>query len=193
MEDAQAAKKESRGEKWKEVKEETPSKKPHIDTRDKKPHFQRVNVVYTPLTVTITQAFMAVEEKGLLTRLRSWRDTPQRPKYDKFCRFYNDYGHTTEECRNLKNEIERLIQNGYLQEYECWEKARGTGPYQKSEGDRAKEIRATSPKRSPKEGSKQVFGNKGENNDIPRKGVIRMITGGPSGGDSHHARKSQIR
>ncbi|KAL0433671.1 UNVERIFIED_CONTAM: hypothetical protein Slati_2701400 [Sesamum latifolium] len=80
MEDAQAAKKESRGEKWKEIKEETPSKKPRIDTRDKKPPFQRVNAVYTPLTVPITQAFMAVEEKGLLTRPRSWRDTPQRPK-----------------------------------------------------------------------------------------------------------------
>ncbi|KAL0440109.1 UNVERIFIED_CONTAM: hypothetical protein Slati_2493900 [Sesamum latifolium] len=34
MEDAQAAKKESRGEKQKEIKEETPAKKPHIDTRD---------------------------------------------------------------------------------------------------------------------------------------------------------------
>ncbi|KAL0445198.1 UNVERIFIED_CONTAM: hypothetical protein Slati_2242500 [Sesamum latifolium] len=95
MEDAQAAKKESRGEKRKEIKEETPSKKPRIDTRDKKPPFQRVNAVYTPLTVPITQAFMAVEEKGLLTCPRSWRDTPQRPKSDK-CRFHNDYGHTME-------------------------------------------------------------------------------------------------
>ncbi|KAL0402391.1 UNVERIFIED_CONTAM: hypothetical protein Slati_4269000 [Sesamum latifolium] len=41
MEDAQTAKKQSRGEKGKEVKEETPSKKPRIDTRDKKPPFQR--------------------------------------------------------------------------------------------------------------------------------------------------------
>ncbi|KAL0434720.1 UNVERIFIED_CONTAM: hypothetical protein Sradi_0179900 [Sesamum radiatum] len=119
MEDAQAAKKESRGEKRKEVKEETPSKKPRIDTRDKKPPFQR--------------------------------------------------------------------------EYVCWEKARGTGPYQKREGDKAKETRATSPEQSPKEGAKQTSGSKGDNNDIHRKGVIRMITGGPSGGDSYHARKSQIR
>ncbi|KAL0416352.1 UNVERIFIED_CONTAM: hypothetical protein Slati_3467100 [Sesamum latifolium] len=185
MEDAQVAKKESRGEKRKEVKEETPSKKPRIDTRNKKCHFQRVNAVYTPLTVPITQACMAVEEKGLLTRPRSWRDTPQCPKSDKFCRFHNDYGHITEECRHLKNEIERLIQNGYLQEYVCWEKARGTGPYQKREGDKAKETRTASPERSLREGAKQASGSKGENNDIPRKGVIRMIAGGPSGGDSH--------
>ncbi|KAL0439884.1 UNVERIFIED_CONTAM: hypothetical protein Slati_2471400 [Sesamum latifolium] len=133
---------------------------------------------------------MAVEEKGLVMRPQSWRDTPQRPKSDKFCRFHNDYGHTTEECRHLKNEIEKLIQNGYLQEYFCWEKTRGTGPYQKKEGDKAREVRASSPERSSREGVKQTSGGKGENNDIPRKGVIRMITGGPLGGDSHQARKS---
>ncbi|KAL0428293.1 UNVERIFIED_CONTAM: hypothetical protein Slati_3004100 [Sesamum latifolium] len=114
-EEAQAAKKDSRGEKRKEVREDAPSKKPFADLRDRKPPFQRVKTVYTPLTVPITQAFMAIEEKGLVTRPRSWRDTPQRPKSDKFYHFHNDYGYTTEEYRHLKNEIERLIQNGYLQ------------------------------------------------------------------------------
>ncbi|KAL0409717.1 UNVERIFIED_CONTAM: hypothetical protein Sradi_1906100 [Sesamum radiatum] len=192
MEDAQAAKKESHGKIRKEIKEET-SKKPSIDTRDKKNLFQRVNAVYTPLTVPITQAFIAVEEKWLLTCPRSWRDTPQHPKSDKFCRFHNDYGHTTEECRHPKNEIERLIQNGYLQEYVYWEKARGTRPYQKREGNKTKETRVASPELSPREGAKQASGSKGENKDIPRNGVIHMIAGGPSGGDSHHERKSQIR
>ncbi|KAL0367316.1 UNVERIFIED_CONTAM: hypothetical protein Sradi_3621700 [Sesamum radiatum] len=119
MEEAQAAKKDSRGEKCKEIKEEAPSKKPRVDTRDKKPPFQR--------------------------------------------------------------------------EYICWEKARGTGPYQKKEGDKAREIRTSSPERPPREGDKQASGSKGENNDVPRKGVIRMIARGPSGGDSHQARKSQVR
>ncbi|KAL0421006.1 UNVERIFIED_CONTAM: hypothetical protein Slati_3123500 [Sesamum latifolium] len=131
MKDAQAAKKDSCWEKRKEMKEEAPSKKPRVDVGDKKPPFQRVNTVYTPLTMPITQALMAIEGKGLLARPRSWKDSPRRPKSDKFCHFHNDYGHTTEECRHLKNEIERLIQNRYLQEYVCWEKARGTGPYQK--------------------------------------------------------------
>ncbi|KAL0411386.1 UNVERIFIED_CONTAM: hypothetical protein Slati_3728300 [Sesamum latifolium] len=94
MEEAQAAKKDSRGEKRKEVREDASSKKPHGDLKDRKPPFQRVNAVYTPLTIPITQAFMAVEEKGLITRPRSWRDTPQHPKSDKFCHFHNDYGHT---------------------------------------------------------------------------------------------------
>ncbi|KAL0416407.1 UNVERIFIED_CONTAM: hypothetical protein Slati_3472600 [Sesamum latifolium] len=130
MEDAQAARKEPR-EKTKGYEGGSHLKKARVDMRDKKPLFQRVDIVYTPLTVPITQALMVVEGKGLLACPRSWKDSPQRPKFDKFCRFYNDYGHTTEECRHLKNEIERLIQNGYFQEYVCWKKARGTGPYRK--------------------------------------------------------------
>ncbi|KAL0313576.1 UNVERIFIED_CONTAM: hypothetical protein Sradi_5756900 [Sesamum radiatum] len=193
MEEAQAAKKDNRGEKRKEVREEAPSKKPRGDLKERKPPFQRANVVYTPLTVPITQAFMAVEEKGLITRPWSWRDTPQCPKSDKFCRFHNEYGHTTEECRHLKNEIEILIQNGYLQEYVCWERARGTGPYQKKEEDKAREVRAPSPGRSSRERTKQTTGSKEDNNDVPHMGVIRMIAGGPSGGDSHQAQKSQVR
>ncbi|KAL0444490.1 UNVERIFIED_CONTAM: Pro-Pol polyprotein [Sesamum latifolium] len=54
----------------------------------------------------------------------------------------------------------------------CWEKARGTGPYQKRKGDKAKEIRASSPERSPKERARQASGSKGDDNDVPRKGVI---------------------
>ncbi|KAL0355869.1 UNVERIFIED_CONTAM: hypothetical protein Sradi_4033800 [Sesamum radiatum] len=71
MDEAQAAKKDSRGEKRKEIREGAPSEKPRGDLRDKKPLFQRVNAAYTPLTVLITQALMAVEEKGLIARPRS--------------------------------------------------------------------------------------------------------------------------
>ncbi|KAL0446118.1 UNVERIFIED_CONTAM: hypothetical protein Slati_1739700 [Sesamum latifolium] len=165
MEDAHPAKKESQGEKRKEVKEEAPSKKPRNEFREKKVPYQRINTVYTPLTVSITQALIAVEGKGLLARPRSWKEGSQRPQSDKFCRFHNDYGHTTKEYRHLKNEIERLIQNGYLQEYEV----------------------------SPKRGPKIAANEKTDTSDLPRKGVIRMITGGPIGGDSYHARKAEVR
>ncbi|KAL0373358.1 UNVERIFIED_CONTAM: hypothetical protein Sradi_3251500 [Sesamum radiatum] len=104
MEEAQAAKKDSKGEKRKEICEETPSKKPRGDLRDRKPPFQR-----------------------------------------------------------------------------------------KKEGDKAREIRAPSHGRSSREGAKQTSGGKEDNNDKPRKGIIRMISGGPAGGDSHQARKSQVR
>ncbi|KAL0448850.1 UNVERIFIED_CONTAM: hypothetical protein Slati_1441400 [Sesamum latifolium] len=129
---------------------------------------------------------MTVEEKGLLTRPRSWRDTPQRPKSDKFCHFHNDYGHTTEECKHLKNEIETLIQNGYLQEYVCWEKARGTGPYQKREGDKANENRVASPEQSLKEGARQASGRSYRGRDYGRHPLIQFGRAEQSGPRTSH-------
>ncbi|KAL0445747.1 UNVERIFIED_CONTAM: Pro-Pol polyprotein [Sesamum latifolium] len=137
MEDAKQPKKRAAEKNEKKSKRRLPPKTPYRHPRQETPF-----------------------PEGLLTRPRSWRDTPQRPKSDKFCHFHNDYGHTTEECGHLKNEIERLIQNGYLQEYVCWKKARGTGPYQKREGDKGKETRAASPERSLREGAKQVSGRR---------------------------------
>ncbi|KAL0319057.1 UNVERIFIED_CONTAM: hypothetical protein Sangu_2061900 [Sesamum angustifolium] len=45
------------------------------------------------------------------------KDNPKRVKSEKYCRFHRDRGHTTEECHHLMNEIEKLIQHGYLKEY----------------------------------------------------------------------------
>ena len=36
---------------------------------------------------------------------------------NKYCRYHKDVGHTTEECITLKDEIEKLICHGYLQDY----------------------------------------------------------------------------
>ncbi|KAL0355696.1 UNVERIFIED_CONTAM: hypothetical protein Sradi_4016500, partial [Sesamum radiatum] len=144
MEDAQASKREGRGEKRKENKNENPSKKLKMDFRDKRPAWQR------------------------------------------------DYGHTTEECRHLKSEIERLIQNAYLQEYVCWKKAKGTGPYQKHEMDKGKEIKDPSPAPPIKNAPRASMMGRTEVNDPPRKGIIRMITSSPTDGDSQRARKAQV-
>ncbi|KAL0349445.1 UNVERIFIED_CONTAM: hypothetical protein Sangu_1172300 [Sesamum angustifolium] len=74
MEDAQADKKDSCGEERKESKEETPTKKPRSDPREKNPPFLWVNALYTPPIVPITQALMVVEGRGLLTRPKLWKD-----------------------------------------------------------------------------------------------------------------------
>ncbi|KAL0458849.1 UNVERIFIED_CONTAM: hypothetical protein Slati_0512100 [Sesamum latifolium] len=48
MEDAQASKREGRGEKRKENNDENPPKKSKMDFKDKRPVWPRVNMVYTP-------------------------------------------------------------------------------------------------------------------------------------------------
>ncbi|KAL0439068.1 UNVERIFIED_CONTAM: hypothetical protein Slati_2389800 [Sesamum latifolium] len=122
-----------------------------VSTLEKKTPFPKSKCCIHPLTVPITQAFMAVEGKGLITRPR--KAHPER----------------------ISARI-RLLGEG-----------QGYWPLPK-EG-RGQNLQ---PERSSREGAKQTSGGKGENDDIPRKGVIRMI-GGPSGGDSHQARKSQVR
>ncbi|KAL0386318.1 UNVERIFIED_CONTAM: hypothetical protein Sradi_3026100 [Sesamum radiatum] len=193
IEEAQATKKDSRREKRKEVREDAPSKKPRADLRDRKPPFPEGKYCVHPSDGPHHEGLHGCRGEGANNATPIMERHTQCPKSDKFCRFHNDYGHTTDECRHLKNKIERLIHNGYLQEYVCWERARGTGPYQKKEGDKTREIRAPSPGRSSREGAKQTSGGKEDNNDIPRKGIIRLISGGPTGRDSHQARKSQVR
>ncbi|KAL0351222.1 UNVERIFIED_CONTAM: hypothetical protein Sradi_4271400 [Sesamum radiatum] len=95
------------------------------------------------------------------------KDNPKSVKSEKYCRFHRDRGHTTEECHHLMNEIEKLIQRGYLKEYI------NQGPSRQSQDSISAQTQNT--------------------DNLPTAGVIAVISGGPTGGDFANARKALAR
>ncbi|XP_011102021.1 uncharacterized protein LOC105180059 [Sesamum indicum] len=123
---------------------------------------------YTLLNAPRGEILVVAEQQGLINQWpKKMKDNPKRFKSDKYCRFHRDRGHTTEECHHLKNEIEKLIQRGYLKEYV-------------NQG----------PKHQPRDSTSKQAGN---GNNLPTAGVIAVISGGPAGGDSANARRALTR
>ncbi|GAV82459.1 hypothetical protein CFOL_v3_25910, partial [Cephalotus follicularis] len=89
----------------------------------------------------------------------------------KYYRYHRDHGHDTEECRQLKNQIEDLIRRGHLRKYVDREAPQGRREQRREEAPRQEE----------------------EQQQKPRD-VIHTISGGvASGGDNKNARKAYRR
>lgn len=48
------------------------------------------------------------------------RTDPSKSLKDKYYRFHCDYSHNTDDCIDLKQQIENLIQRGCLQRFVAW-------------------------------------------------------------------------
>ncbi|XP_010670084.2 uncharacterized protein LOC104887185 [Beta vulgaris subsp. vulgaris] len=72
---------------------------------------------YTPLTISRARIF----------EMHSKDDKRQRPRKmyykgrdkSKWCEFHDDYGHKTDDCKDLKDGIEDLIRRGYFTQYQA--------------------------------------------------------------------------
>ena len=60
---------------------------------------------------------MQVEGRNLLRNPVPMRVPVERRNMTKYCKFHKDRGHDTAEYFQLRDQIEALIQEGYLQEY----------------------------------------------------------------------------
>ena len=91
---------------------------------------------------------------------------------NKYYRFHKDYGHYTEDCRDLKEQIEELIRKGKLQKY----------------------VKKGEPSRF-RDGNKSQHGSTSKDEDHPFQppqnviGEIAMIAGGPFIGRSFRSLK----
>ncbi|XP_021722395.1 uncharacterized protein LOC110689871 [Chenopodium quinoa] len=89
--------------------------------KDKAPYLGKFES-YTPLTLPRTKIFSATREEG---RFKKPKPPPwhQKKGKDHWCEFHKSRGHRTEDCLQLKDQIEELVQKGYLKKYvaECRE------------------------------------------------------------------------
>ncbi|KAL5542882.1 hypothetical protein UlMin_010592 [Ulmus minor] len=120
---------------------------------------------YTPTTVPVATIYTENEHLGIFTIPPAIKTPVNRRDNTKYCRYHRDIGHITEECRVLKDEIERLIQRGQLRNYV-------------TNGDQQP--------RQPAQENQQP-GQEGE--DIE----VRVIIGGPATRDTNRARKNYAR
>ncbi|KAL5564790.1 hypothetical protein UlMin_027954 [Ulmus minor] len=121
---------------------------------------------YTPLTETVATVFNQAEHRGIFNYPPGIRTPANKRDNTKYCRFHRDTGHTTEECRVLKDEVERLIQRGQLREF-----VRGAN-------------------QQPRQPAQPVARpQQQDNHDLE----VRTIMGGPATGETNRARKNYAR
>ncbi|RRT78330.1 hypothetical protein B296_00001264 [Ensete ventricosum] len=70
-----------------------------------------------PLNSTRTEIFFQIREKGLLKAPNPMKTHSERRDKRTYCRFHREYDHDTEECRDLRYQIEDLLRHGHLRRY----------------------------------------------------------------------------
>ena len=72
---------------------------------------------FTPLTASVLQVLHEVRNEQFLRWPTQMKSDPATRDNTKYCEFHRDYGHRTDNCIQLKKEIEYLIQRGYLRRF----------------------------------------------------------------------------
>ena len=99
----------------------------------------------------------------------------------KYCKFHRDYGHHTDNCIQLKREIEYLIQRGYLRRFI-------------SPGNQAQNQAQNQPQNQNQAPAQQPPPRQATTQHQQPLGEIHVISGGfAGGGESSSARKAHLR
>ena len=72
---------------------------------------------FTPLTASVSQVLCEVRNEQFLRWPTQMKSDPTTRDNSKYCEFHRDYGHRTDDCIQLKREIEYLIRCGYLRRF----------------------------------------------------------------------------
>lgn len=60
---------------------------------------------------------MYAKREGYLSYAPKMKAGPEKRNRNTYCHYHNDHGHDTEECMQLKNDIEDLIKRDHLRRY----------------------------------------------------------------------------
>ena len=72
---------------------------------------------FTPLTASVSQVLREVRNEQFLRWPTQLKSDPTARDNSKYCEFHRDYGHRTDDCIQIKREIEYLIRRGYLRRF----------------------------------------------------------------------------
>jgi len=120
---------------------------------------------YTPLNTSLDQVLMQIKDDPSLKWPKRMKGNPSKRNKNTYCRFYRDHEHDTNECYDLKQQIEVLIKQGKLKNF--------LGLDHKDE-------------RQPMKG-------KAEESIHPSFGEIKIIVESMTTGSSSRARKTYLR
>ncbi|XP_020229256.1 uncharacterized protein LOC109810243 [Cajanus cajan] len=149
---------------------------------------------YTPLNAPRVHILEEASNNNLLA-LPPPSHTPNSVDKSKHCRFHRNYGHTTDECRTLRDRIKELIQAGHLSHYIQLQPGSRGGSGGRGRGrGRGSEARTDLPTGSQQNTNGAVQAEISQETDsAPLRGLINTIAGGFAGGGANSsARKRHL-
>ena len=72
---------------------------------------------FTPLTTAVSQVLREVQHEQFLRWPSQMRSDLAKRDNTRYCEFHRDHGHRTNDCIQLRKEIEYLIRHGYLRRF----------------------------------------------------------------------------
>ena len=132
---------------------------------------------FTPLTASVSQVLHEVRNEQFLRWPAQMKSDPATRDNTKYCEFHRDYGHRTDNCIQLRREIEYLIQRRYLRRF--------ISPGNQAQSQTQNQNQAPTQPPPPRQTTTQHQQPLGE---------IHVISGGfAGGGESSSARKAHLR
>ena len=132
---------------------------------------------FTPITTSVSQVLREVRNEQFLRWPTQMKSNPTTRDNTRYCEFTRDYGHRTDDCIQLRKEIEYLIRCGYLRRF--------IAPKNQPQNQAQNQAHAQQPPLPPQHTTTQ-----------PQQplGKIHVILGGFSGGgESSSAKKAHLR